>query len=189
MVKKTYLVPLMVVVLILTVSCGLIEPTEELEGNYYPLGFGYEWTYDQLEGSGHTRSIIEQTEINGKIYYRDENDYSDHLRCENNKLYQLHDGKEYLIIDFNKPVGFEWDHPFFIRNNKILSKNASYDSLENCIVISSESAIDYSEMTYAPGIGLVSTHAEGRGDIIIICGDSRLKSATINGETINFDEQ
>ena len=173
---------------IMFTSCQRTQPGADLSGDYYPLGFGYEWTYDQLEGSERIRSIIEETEINGKTYYRDENDYSDYLRCENNKLYVLRDDTEYLLTDFNKPVGYEWRHPFFLRTNKILAKNVTYGSIENCIVISSESELDYNESIFAPGVGLVSSSLEGRGGTIIIGGVSRCTKAIINGEAIIFEE-
>jgi len=188
MIKKAYLVPLTIVVLVLAVSCGLVGPVEDLEGNYYPLGFGYEWSYDQLEGSPYTTRIIEETEINGKTYFRNENDYSDRMRSESNKLYQLHGDEEFVVIDFNRPAGYVWEHPIYDRTNTILSKSALFDTISNCILIASESDIDYMELLYAPDIGLVNSYMEGRGDVIIISGNSRLISAIINEETIDFDE-
>jgi hypothetical protein len=156
----------------------------DLDGNYYPLGYGFEWTYEQLESGPFTHFI------NGKTYYRNENDYSKPIRVENNILYvyERADDQEYVSIDFNKPVGYEWDHYLYDRTYTIISKSATFDTLDNCIVIASESALDYSESTYAPGIGLVRDHLEGRGDVIIICGNIYLRSATINGKTINFGE-
>ena len=172
-------------------SCQRTESNIDLSGDYYPLGFGYEWTYNQLWGSGYTRSIIEQTEINGKMYYRDENDYSKPVRVENNILYfyDRSDDQEYISIDFNKPVGYEWDDPFYDRTLTIISKTGTFDTLDNCIIIRSETAGYYLESTYAPGIGLVIDNMTPKDDIIIINGHMWLRSAIINGETISFEEE
>jgi len=184
--NRMILIPILLITVLFTFSCQRAAPVLELSDNYYPLGYGYEWYYQQLESTPFVTKIIEETEINGKTYFRNENDYSDHIRSENNKLYQLHDSTEYLVIDFNRSTGSEWNHPIYDRTYTILAKNATFDTISNCIIISSESDLDYSETMYAPGIGQVSSHVEGRNGIIIICGDSWLTSAIINEQTICF---
>ena len=165
-------------------SCQRNEPVD-LSNNYYPLGMGYEWNYVTIECSPTTHRIIEEKIINGKTYYRNENDYSSFIRSEDNRVYEICDSIEYLFIDFNRAVGYRWDHYKFDRSYEIVSKSETYDTLSNCILISSETDIDYHESVFAPGIGLVRSHLELKNGCVI-GGDMTLSSATINGETIEF---
>ena len=159
------------IVLILTVSCNIFPPKEDIP-DYYPLQVGNEWHY-YSPGAYHFYSdttvfrVDSTKNVNGKIYFvintfePISNTHYAQLcyREEEGILYQLINDEDYVSIDFNSQVGETWQRlPYEIYSNIVSKEDSIYTNfgrIKDCIYILSESAIDSSYALYAPNIGQI----------------------------------
>ncbi len=158
---------------------------ESLGTSYFPLNVGNEWHYEGVESQPKAIFILSRMEAESKEYFLFSSRQS--VRGENGIFYRRVEDKEYLYLDFNRPVGDKWQqHPeqrfahIASRNDTISVKAGMFT---NCIQIIAESKLDKSEEWYAPGIGLVAWCLEFKQGVVI-GGSFQLSSAIINGRII-----
>lgn len=168
------------------------KPLDEGHRNF-PLHVGDTWKYEFIEaahrpellGQTLTLQIVDKQEINGQTYFLFDSDFSQQLcpldsglfRVEENKVYRLWEGEEYLWYDFDakpgppfSPEADNWEvpstvlgpgHTTFVQTRFIgdcselgTARNVIGDS---CYVFYFFDGTDAARSeSYAPGIGFVS---------------------------------
>jgi hypothetical protein len=184
----------------LIVSCDTdTKYLPELGDDYFPLGVGDIWEYENQ-----TRKVIGTESINGKEYkrvevkyYRADTIYSTHemyYRKKNGiKIYKVNHEKtgEFLFADFSREDGESWTYPANIGDddnwNVTVRTDIDFDFgdlvLKNCKSFYYDVpnwADEEHVIIFAPGIGEISNVSLGWG-----LGDT-LRKATINGIQYQF---
>lgn len=158
-----------------------------LGSSYFPLHIGDTWTYDVAEAPPYITSITDSVIINDKTYFKKSDlsfDFHQLFIEEDGVIYEYADGKEYVYLDFNKPVGTKFHHPKFLIVKSIESKTDTITwhgyKLTDCITIISENKIEITKLIYMKGLGLLQIETKSSQNIII-GGDKVLDKAVING--------
>ncbi len=150
---------------------------EKNTGGYFPLSDHSVWEYNieySTSGSArergkHTRKVVGQTTINGKIYYKIENsyknvpyvkNYTEYLRVATDGLYSTSPeaGGELLVAPLPLIAGKEWQTGNLTASIKSMGQSVTANKIyKDCAQVTVSAPGNMYNSYYSPGVGLVKS--------------------------------
>lgn len=164
---------ILLLIVLLSGSCNKDSNvlTPVLTSEYFPLQVGNKWVFiSSFDSSSWTYEITDTKIFNEHVYFEraltfsDGSEYIDYFRvAENNLVLIYHEEKDYIYIDFERPLEEEWDsygeNYGYIRQRD-MSTQVEAGNFENVteVFMDNRSISDVYEFNrYAPGVGLVES--------------------------------